>query len=95
MKKNTMLMKAAIVGLMGAASLVAVSAHAADAAGDKGHCMGANACKGQGGCKVVGQNECAGQGSCKGKGFLEKTKAECDQLSKKNKKIHFETAMTK
>ncbi len=94
MNKNTLLMKAAIVGLMGAAALAVVPAHAADA-GDKGHCIGANACKGKGGCKQVSQNECAGQNACKGKGFLEKTKAQCDKLSKKNKDIHFETAMAK
>ncbi len=43
----------------------------------KGHCMGANACKGKGACKTA-TNACAGQNACKGKGFTEATKAECD-----------------
>ena len=41
----------------------------------KGHCMGANACKGA--CKTA-SNACKGQNACKGKGFMEMTKAECD-----------------
>jgi hypothetical protein len=45
-----------------------------------GHCNGANACKGKGACKTA-SNACKGQNACKGKGFLEMTKAECDQLS--------------
>jgi len=63
-----------------AATLVlagAVTAPAAFAAGDKGHCMGANACKGTSACKTAG-NACKGQNACKGKGFTESTKAECD-----------------
>jgi hypothetical protein len=92
--KNTFLMKAAIAGLIGTAALAATPVQAADAA-EKGHCVGANACSGKGGCKQVGQNECKGKNGCKGKGFLEKTKAQCDALSKKNKDVHFETAMMK
>jgi hypothetical protein len=45
----------------------------------KGHCMGANACKGQGGCKTA-SNACKGQNGCKGHGFKEMTKAECDMV---------------
>ena len=44
----------------------------------KGHCMGANACKGQTACKTAG-NACKGQNACKGKGFMEMTKDECDK----------------
>ena len=44
----------------------------------KGHCMGANACKGQSACKTA-SNACKGQNACKGKGFLEMTKEECDK----------------
>lgn len=46
----------------------------------KGHCIGANACKGQSACKTA-KNECGGQNGCKGQGFLELTKAECDKIS--------------
>jgi uncharacterized membrane protein len=92
MKNNSFLIKAAIAGLISAAATTSVTAHAADNATDKGHCVGANACKGKGGCKQEAKNECAGKNGCKGKGFVEKTKAECDTMAKKNKKIHFETA---
>lgn len=45
----------------------------------KGHCVGANACKGQGACKTA-TNACKGQNACKGHGFLSMTKAECDKI---------------
>jgi hypothetical protein len=45
----------------------------------KGHCVGANACKGQGACKSAA-NDCKGQNACKGKGFLSMTKADCDKI---------------
>ncbi len=58
----------------------AISAPMQLAAGDaKGHCMGANACKGKGACKTA-SNACAGQNACKGKGFLEMTKEECAKI---------------
>lgn len=57
----------------------AVSAPMQMAAGEKGHCMGANACKGQSACKTAA-NACAGQNACKGKGFSEMTKEECEKV---------------
>lgn len=57
----------------------AVSAPMQMAAGEKGHCMGANACKGQSACKTAA-NACAGQNACKGKGFTEMTKEECEKI---------------
>ena len=48
----------------------------------KGHCMGANACKGTSACKTAG-NACKGQNACKGKGFTEATKADCDKAGGK------------
>lgn len=45
----------------------------------KGHCVGANACKGQGACKTAA-NDCKGQNACKGNGFLSLTKADCDKI---------------
>jgi hypothetical protein len=40
-------------------------------------CVGANECKGKGGCKSA-QNDCKGKNACKGKGFVEtKTEQEC------------------
>lgn len=73
-----------------AAAIFAVAPMAACAAeqGAKtGHCMGANACKGQSACKTAA-NGCAAQNSCKGKGYIEATKDEC---AKKGGK--FEEAM--
>jgi hypothetical protein len=45
-----------------------------------GHCVGANACKGQSSCKSA-HNTCKGQNACKGQGFVELTKEQCDQVS--------------
>ncbi|MCB1526864.1 MAG: hypothetical protein KDJ45_04085 [Hyphomicrobiaceae bacterium] len=48
-------------------------------AGDKGHCVGANACKGQSACKTA-TNACKGQNACKGKGFTATTAEECAKI---------------
>jgi len=56
---------------------VAAPSYAADEA--KGHCVGANACKGHGACKSA-SNACKGQNSCKGTGFLDMTKADCAKI---------------
>jgi hypothetical protein len=74
---------AAVFVLAGAALAPAAEARAA-----KGHCIGANACKGKSACKTA-SNACKGLNSCKGQGFLEKTKSEC----KKIKGAHFESGM--
>ena len=65
---------AATLILAGAA--VAPLSHAAAA---KGHCVGANACKGK---------DATGHNACKGKGFLVMTKSACDKI----KGAHFESA---
>lgn len=88
--KSQFLIRAAVAGIIGATTIgVSNVALAADDAGAKGHCVGANSCKGKSGCKMEGKNECAGKNGCGGKGFLETTKAECDALAKKDKKVHF------
>lgn len=52
-------------------------AQAAEAGSAKvGHCVGANACKGQGACKSA-SNACKGQNACKGHGFTESTADGC------------------
>jgi hypothetical protein len=66
----------------------AVAAPAVEAKEAKGHCVGANACKGKSACKTA-SNGCKGMNSCKGMGFLEKTKSQC----KKIKGARFEAAM--
>jgi hypothetical protein len=71
---STLAAAAAALLLAGA---VAAPAFAADEA--KGHCVGANACKGQSGCKTA-SNACKGQNGCKGQGFVEMTKDECGKV---------------
>lgn len=66
-----------------AASLVVAGAALAPtfaATEGMGHCVGGNACKGQGACKGAG-NSCKGQNACKGKGWVEMTKADCEKIS--------------
>jgi hypothetical protein len=69
---------AAAAILLIAGTAIAVPTQVA-AEGAKGHCVGANACKGQGACKTA-TNDCAGHNACKGKGYLEMTKEECDAV---------------
>jgi hypothetical protein len=59
------------------AGAVATPSFAAEEA--KGHCMGANACKGTSACKTAA-NACKGQNACKGTGFTETTKADCEKV---------------
>lgn len=60
-----------------AAALLAIAPVSASAA-QMGKCMGANSCKGQSACKTA-SSSCKGLNSCKGQGFLEMTKAQCDE----------------
>lgn len=89
MKKNisTLLVNAAVAGIV--SGLVAVPAAMASNH-EKGHCMGANACKGKSACKTDA-SACAGQNGCDGKGFTDSTKSECEAMMKKHKdkKISF------
>ena len=66
---------------LAAAALILAGAVAipASAAGEKGHCVGANACKGKSDCKTA-SNDCGGLNACKGQGYLEMTKEECDKI---------------
>jgi uncharacterized membrane protein len=74
-RSGTALAAAAATLLLTGAAL-APAAQAEDAIG---HCIGANACKGQGACKSAANN-CKGMNACKGKGFLALTKAECSKI---------------
>ena len=48
-------------------------------------CVGANECKGKGGCKSA-MNDCKGKNACKGKGFVEtKDAKECEMKGGKAK----------
>ncbi|MBK7844177.1 MAG: hypothetical protein IPJ71_10850 [Bdellovibrionales bacterium] len=91
--KNNHLLNAALSGIIAAGSLGLSSLALAEGVStDKGHCVGANACKGKSGCAQEGQNSCKGHNGCKGKGFVEKTRAECEKLAKKDKNVKFEEA---
>ena len=61
-------------------SMAPLTASAGDA--KAGHCVGANACKGQSACKTT-NNACKGQNACKGKGFAEMSKGDCDKAKGK------------
>jgi hypothetical protein len=77
--KSGAALAAAAAGLLVAGSSISTS-FAADAAMDaKGHCVGANTCKGTSACKTAA-NACAGKNACKGKGFTEATKADCEKI---------------
>ena len=64
-----------------AAALVLAGGIGAPAAfaDEKGHCVGANACKGKSACKTA-TNKCAGHNACKGKGFTVTTSEECSMI---------------
>jgi uncharacterized membrane protein len=74
-KSGTALAAAAASLLL--AGAIAAPVQAAEEA--KGHCVGANACKGKSACKTA-TNACAGQNACKGKGFSEMTAEECGKV---------------
>ena len=67
----TIAIAAAVLVMSGAPLIGAV--HAEDA---KGHCQGANACKGKGACKTA-KNDCKGLNACKGKGWVSMTEDAC------------------
>jgi len=80
--KNNLIVTAAMLGMIGAASAVGVSANAA--AAPMGHCAGASTCKGHGECKSDA-NTCKGQNGCKGQGWVTMTEKKCKALAKKSK----------
>lgn len=84
--KSGSALAAAAATLMLAGAVVAPVQAAEEA---KGHCVGANACKGKSACKTA-KNECNGHNACKGQGYLESTKAECEAMMKDNKDIKWE-----
>jgi hypothetical protein len=51
-------------------------------AAEEGHCIGANACKGQSACKG-GNHACKGLNACKGQGFSALTEDKCAEVKGK------------
>lgn len=77
MTTNTRLSGLSVAVAAAALFLGAPMAQAAETGSAKtGHCVGANACKGQGACKSA-SNACKGQNACKGHGFTESTATAC------------------
>jgi len=75
MRKTSGMMIASAAAALFAAGVVGSTTASADVA--KVHCVGINACKGQGSCKQA-SHSCKGQNSCKGQGWSETdTKGEC------------------
>lgn len=66
----------ALSGAVFAADAPAGSKGAAVAAGDKVHCYGLHACKGNSDC-ATSEHSCKGQNACKGHGFKATTAKEC------------------
>jgi hypothetical protein len=73
MTKGMLIAGAAAGLLMSGAVPARASSHEG---GDKVHCLGVNACKGQGACATA-DNQCAGKNACKGKGVVEMSAADC------------------
>jgi hypothetical protein len=72
-----MTVKGAIVASAVAGLFVAATPAVSHAkAGGKIKCMGANECKGKGGCKSA-KNECKGKNGCKGEGWNEMSEKDC------------------
>jgi uncharacterized membrane protein len=91
MKKSQMLVHAAVAGILGASLVASSSAVAAAKPDETGQCVGANSCKGKSACAQKDKNACSGQNACKGKGWIEKTRAECEKIAKTQKGVRFET----
>ncbi len=68
---------AAAAAIFAATPMMANASSHASAEPVQGHCVGANACKGQSACKTA-SSDCKGLNACKGQGFTSSTEAECD-----------------
>lgn len=79
MGKNSILLSAAVAGLMMASSQSFASGDTSGKAqAAVGECHGINSCKGKSACKGE-SNACKGQNSCKGKGWVKLSKKACEK----------------
>jgi hypothetical protein len=76
MKTKKLLLAAAVTGLVAGGATFSNTVQAAEKG--KGHCHGVNTCKGTGACGGA-THGCAGKNACKGKGWVYKTKNECNE----------------
>ena len=74
MRKTSGVVVAAAAAALFAAGVAGTNSARADDA--KVHCVGLNACKGQGSCKQA-SHSCKGQNACKGQGWVESSANEC------------------
>lgn len=79
---KSVLIAAAVAGLMMTGCSTGGSTSNASAAA--GECHGVNSCKGKGECGGAG-HACAGKNSCKGQGWIKISKADCDAKGGKYK----------
>jgi hypothetical protein len=73
-----MFIATAAAGLILSGATTIRADHHEKAGGEKVHCSGVNACKGQGACGTA-EHSCAGLNSCKGKGWVEMSAEECQK----------------
>ena len=82
MNKKSLILSAALAGILSAGSSALADEHKADKAEGKkeaamtGECHGANGCKGHGECAGAGTS-CKGTNACKGKGWNSMTEKDC------------------
>ncbi len=74
--KRTILLGAALTGLISAQSCKATDNEMKMPLGEDIQCYGVNSCKGKTACSSK-SNSCSGKNSCKGKGWLSMSKQEC------------------
>lgn len=80
MNAKSLLMGAALAGML--AGLSGCASNTAGTTGNSvmGQCHGINSCKGTGACGGK-THSCAGQNSCKGKGWLKMSEEQCNNAS--------------
>lgn len=86
MKQRTLLLGAAVSGMLLAAGTL--SSQNNQPANDKtqGKCMGVNSCKGKGDCHTK-DHTCAGKNGCSGKGWKKMSVKECNDKKGKWEKL--------
>ncbi len=77
MSTKTLLMGAALSGLLVASGCAHSHDSMSGAQVAKGQCHGVNDCKGKGECKTA-KSSCEGKNDCKGHGWNSMSKADCD-----------------
>lgn len=77
MSNKSLIMSAALSGLLLASGYAYSDDSMSHGQMAKGQCHGVNDCKGHGECKGAG-NSCEGHNECKGKGWVKMSQADCE-----------------